>query len=98
VLKSQAKQQLEIRSKKLTSRQKQLDAEMEQRKNTKELEQMIELLKNQLKDLERLNAAENLSTGEVLEDMDVKIGVAMSETQKWIDNSFLLVQSIIDQS
>lgn len=51
-----------------------------------------------MQELERLDAAENLSTGEVLEDLDVKIGVAMSETQKWIDNSFLLAQSIIDQS
>jgi hypothetical protein len=51
-----------------------------------------------LQELERLDAAENLSTGEVLEDLDVKIGVAMSEIQKWIDNSFLLAQSIIDQS
>jgi hypothetical protein len=49
-------------------------------------------------ELESLNEEENLSTGEVLEDLEVKIGVAMSETQKWIDNSFLLVQSIIDQS
>lgn len=97
-LKNQAKQHLESRSKKLSLRQKHLDSELEQRKNTKELEQKIEELQSKLQELEKLHEAENLSTSEVLEAMDVKVGVAMSETQRWIDNSFLLVQSIIDQS
>lgn len=89
---------MEARSKKLSLKKKQLDAELDQRKNTEELERTIEQLKQKVVELESLNEEENLSTGEVLEDLEVKIGVAMSETQKWIDNSFLLVQSIIDQS
>ncbi len=89
---------MEARSKKLSLKKKQLDAELDQRKNTEELEQTIEQLKQKMVELESLNEEENLSTGEVLEDLEVKIGVAMSETQKWIDNSFLLVHSIIDQS
>ena len=89
---------MEARSKKLSLKKKQLDAELDQRKNTEELERTIEQLKQKMVELESLNEEENLSTGEVLEDLEVKIGVAMSETQKWIDNSFLLVQSIIDQS
>ena len=81
---------MEARSKKLSLRKKQLETEMGQRQNTKELEQKTDQLQSILQELERLDAAENLSTGEVLEDLDVKIGVAMSEIQKWIDNSFLL--------
>ena len=81
---------MEARSKKLNIRKKQLETEMGQRQNTKELEQKTDQLQSILQELERLDAAENLSTGEVLEDLDVKIGVAMSEIQKWIDNSFLL--------
>ena len=81
---------MEARSKKLNIRKKQLETELEQRQNTKELEQKTDQLQSILQELERLDAAENLSTGEVLEDLDVKIGVAMSEIQKWIDNSFLL--------
>ena len=81
---------MEARSKKLNIRKKQLETEMGQRQNTKELEQKTDQLQSILQQLEKLDAAENLSTGEVLEDLDVKIGVAMSEIQKWIDNSFLL--------
>ena len=81
---------MEARSKKLNIRKKQLETELEQRQNTKELERKTDQLQSILQELERLDAAENLSTGEVLEDLDVKIGVAMSEIQKWIDNSFLL--------
>ena len=81
---------MEARSKKLSLRKKQLETEMGQRQNTKELEQKTDQLQSILQQLEKLDAAENLSTGEVLEDLDVKIGVAMSEIQKWIDNSFLL--------
>ena len=81
---------MEARSKKLNIRKKQLETELEQRQNTKELERKTDQLQSILQELERLDAAENLSTGEVLEDLDVKIGVAMSEIQKWINNSFLL--------
>ena len=48
--------------------------------------------------LEKLYEAENLSTAHVLEQQDVKISVAMNEIQKWTDNSYLIAQSIIEES
>ena len=48
--------------------------------------------------LEKLYEEENLSTAHVLEHQDVKISVAINEIQKWTDNSYLIAQSIIEES